>query len=78
MCDQRGVYQNGGQKKKGSREGIERAGDQNKQSLAIGTADELLDLRKQLQSIINLKAQRILFLKKRFFSLNIVIKLENS
>lgn len=38
-----------------------------KQSLAIEAATTLLELRKKLQSILNLKAQRILFSRKGFF-----------
>lgn len=38
-----------------------------KQSLAMDAASALLDLRKKLQTLLNLKAQKILFSKKGFF-----------
>lgn len=48
-----------------------------KQSLDIETAAALLDLQKKLQSILNLKAQKILF-AKRGSSMNTGTKRGNS
>lgn len=40
---------------------------QHKRSMAINVAAELLELRKQLQSILHLRAKKILFFRKGFF-----------
>lgn len=45
--------------------------------LSISLASELLEARKELQSIIESKTGRLLFLKKKDYTINMVIGAES-